>query len=111
VTRTFEARYVLDGNDIPLGATVTIQLDGHGNGVSVPLGAITDRGGGPGVWVLTKGATAVSFRPVQVDKMGSEDALLSGGVKAGETVVALGAHLLEDGEHVRVTKKAALAKE
>jgi RND family efflux transporter MFP subunit len=101
-TRTFEARYVLDDDTLPLGATVSIELDGHADQVSVPLGAITDRGSGPGVWVLAPGATAVSFRPVRVDKLEAEDALLSGGLKAGETVVALGAHLLSDGERVRV---------
>jgi len=101
-TRTFEARYVLDDETLPLGATVSIELDGHADEVSVPLGAITDRGSGPGVWVLPQGGTTVSFRPVRVDKMEAEDALLGGGLKAGETVVALGAHLLSDGEHVRV---------
>lgn len=100
-TRTFEARYVLDDGTLPLGATVSIELNGHADEVSVPLGAITDRGRGPGVWVLAPGATTVSFRPVRVDKMEAEDALLSGGLKAGETIVALGAHLLSDGEHVR----------
>ena len=107
MTRTFEARYVLDDDTLPLGATVSIELDGHADQVSVPLGAITDRGSGPGVWVLAPGATAVSFRPVQVQKMGAEDALLGGGLKAGENVVALGAHLLSDGEHVRVAANAA----
>jgi RND family efflux transporter MFP subunit len=107
VTRTFEARYVLEGDSLPLGATVSIELDGHADEVSVPLGAITDRGGGPGVWVLAPGATAVSFRPVRVDKLEAEDALLSGGLKAGETVVALGAHLLSDGEQVHVAANAA----
>ena len=75
--------------------------------VAVPLGAITDRGSGPGVWVLAPGGSAVRFRPVRVDKMETEDALLSGGLKAGETVVALGAHLLTDGEHVRVAAQTA----
>lgn len=101
-TRTFEARYVLDDQALPLGATVSIELDGHADEVSVPLGAITDRGNGPGVWVLPPDGTTVSFRSVRVDKMEAEDALLSGGLKAGETVVALGAHLLSDGERVRV---------
>jgi RND family efflux transporter MFP subunit len=109
VTRTFEARYVLDGDTAPLGATVSIELDGHADQVSVPLGAITDRGSGPGVWVLAPGGTAVSFRPVRVEKMGAEDALLSGGLRAGETVVALGAHLLSDGETVRVAGNKEVA--
>jgi RND family efflux transporter MFP subunit len=106
VTRTFEARYAMEDDTLPLGATISIEIDGHADEVSVPLGAITDRGTGPGVWVLAPGATSVSFRPVRVDKMEAEDALLSGGLKAGETVVALGAHLLSDGEQVRVANKA-----
>jgi RND family efflux transporter MFP subunit len=106
-TRTYEARYALDDDTLPLGATISIEIDGHADEVSVPLGAITDRGSGPGVWVLAPGGSAVSFRPVRVDKMGAEDALLSGGLKAGETVVALGAHLLSDGEQVRVAAEAA----
>ncbi len=109
VTRTFEARYTLEGDSIPLGATVSIELDGHAEEVSVPIGALTDRGSGPGVWVLAPGGTAVSFRPVRVEKMGAEDALLRGGVKAGETIVALGAHLLSDGEAVRVAADKEVA--
>jgi RND family efflux transporter MFP subunit len=113
VTRTFEARYVLDGKAgaAPLGATVTIQMADHSDGVSLPIAAITDRGNGPGVWVLTKDAKAVSFRPVQISRMGAEDVQLKGGVKVGETIVALGAHLLKEGEQVRVAKKESLTNE
>jgi RND family efflux transporter MFP subunit len=107
VTRTFEARYVLDGKyaDTPLGATVAVQINGKSDTVSLPIGAITDRGSGPGVWILAKDPPAVTFRPVQISKMGAEDVQLKGGVKVGETVVALGAHLLNEGQQVQVAKK------
>lgn len=111
ITRTFEARYVLDGTNAPLGATVAIQLDGQDEAVSVPLGAITDRGSGPGVWVIAPGAKSVTFRTVKVKKMQAEVALLESGLKAGETVVALGAHLLNDGEQVRVANKEVATNE
>ncbi len=112
LTRTFEARYVLDDRDnAPLGATVTIQLDGHSDTVSVPNGAITARGNGPGVWVLAQSSSAVTFRPVQISEMGAEEAQLKGGLKVGETVVALGAHLLNEGEQVRVAKKEFASNE
>ena len=113
VTRTFEARYVLDrrAKAAPLGATVTIQIDDHSDTVSLPIGAVTDRGNGPGVWVLNKDANAVSFRPVQISRMGAENVELKGGVNVGETVVALGAHLLHEGERVRVAKRESLTNE
>ena len=112
-TRTFEARYVLGGADAkaPLGATVTIQLPQSGNkgSMQVPVAAITDRGNGSGVWVLNEKSSTVSFRAVKVFHMGEEDATLSDGVQPGERIVALGAHLLSDGQQVRVAdEKAAI---
>jgi RND family efflux transporter MFP subunit len=105
-TRTFEARYVLGGADAnaPIGATVTIQLPRSGNTASlqVPLASITDRGKGPGVWVLNEKSSTVSFHAVKVLRMGEEDATLSAGVQPGDQIVALGAHLLSEGQRVRV---------
>jgi RND family efflux transporter MFP subunit len=110
-TRTFEARYVLGGADAkaPLGVTVTIQLPGAAdtNGLTVPIAAITDRGKGPGVWVVNEKSSTVSFRPVRVVRLGDEDATLSGGIRPGEQIVALGAHLLSEGQQVRVTEEKA----
>jgi RND family efflux transporter MFP subunit len=112
-TRTFEARYVLGRGDAdaPLGATVTVDLveSGKTHSYEVPIGAITDRGKGPGVWVLNRTSSTVSFRRVTVLRLRGEDATLSDGVEPGEQIVALGAHLLSDGEQVRVAdEKAAI---
>ncbi|MEC4591025.1 MULTISPECIES: efflux RND transporter periplasmic adaptor subunit [Nitrospirillum] len=123
-TRTYEARYVLDGAaaQAPLGATVTVHLSLTGDDtppVSVPLGALNDEGKGPGVWVLTPEAggdpvsgdrATIAFRPVTVGQLGAEEATLLGGVKAGERVVALGGHFLHEGEKVRVAQNAAPAQ-
>ncbi len=112
-TRTFEARYVLDGAgaEAPLGATVTIRLDRDpGAGLlGVPLGAIDDEGRGPGVWVVDPKASTVSYRLVSVRAMGAETVDVSSGLAAGETIVATGGHFLHDGEHVRIaTIQAAM---
>jgi RND family efflux transporter MFP subunit len=112
-TRTFEARYVLGGAaaKAPLGATVTIQLPSLGktNSLQVPNAAITDRGRGPGVWVLDEKSSTVSFHPVKIVRLGEEDATLSEGVNPGDQIVALGGHLLSEGQHVRVAdEKAAI---
>jgi RND family efflux transporter MFP subunit len=112
-TRTFEARYVLEGRaaNAPLGATVTIELaeSGGTNSLEVPIGAVTDRGKGPGVWVFNEKSSTVSFRRVNLLRLGDENAVLSDGVQRGEQIVALGAHLLSDGQQVRVAdEKAAI---
>jgi hypothetical protein len=44
----------------------------------------------------------VTFRPVRIDQVGDETAILSSGVSVGERIVALGAHLLHEGQRVRV---------
>ena len=87
MTRTYEARYVLEGDAAraPLGATVTVYLTGDAPAAAsmVPIGAITDAGKGPGVWVLDDGTSTVSFRPVQVTAFGGESVVLGGGVQVG----------------------------
>ena len=111
MTRTFEARYVLGGAEAkaPLGATVTIQLPGAAgtNAMTVPIAAITDRGKGPGVWALNEKASTVSFQPVKIARLGDEDATLSDGVHPGDQIVALGAHLLSEGQQIRVAEEKA----
>jgi RND family efflux transporter MFP subunit len=109
-TRTYEARYVLDGDAAaaPLGATVTILLPNGASAqdISVPLGALIDEGQGAGVWVLDAKTSKVTFRPVQIERLGAETAILRGGLSAGEEIVALGAHLLHDGQRVRTVAAA-----
>lgn len=105
-TRTFEARYVLDAalSNAPLGATVTLRLAGAQAGaasVQVPLAALHDAGKGQGVWVIGGAPAQVSWRPVKVQRL-HEDGADVDGLKAGERIVALGAHLLHQGEQVRV---------
>jgi RND family efflux transporter MFP subunit len=106
-TRTFEARFVLTGAPAtaPLGSTVTVGLSGpgHSAAMTVPLGAIADRGRGPGVWVIDgRGSPKVSWRPVKVSSIGEETAAVSAGLRQGERFVALGAHMLHQGQAVRI---------
>ncbi len=111
-TRTFEARYVLAGAaaNAPLGATVTVQLSGDvgTDSLQVPVSSILDQGKGPGIWVLNPPTSTVSFQPVQVRQLGEELATITGNLRPGQQVVALGVHLLHDGQHVRVESKAEI---
>ena len=111
LTRTFEARYVLENAlaDAPLGATVTIQLaQDHAlpqTDLQVPAGALFDPGEGPGVWVLTGDPAYVNWRPVKIRSLDDEVVRVTGDLNAGDRVVALGAHLLREGGLVRVADK------
>jgi RND family efflux transporter MFP subunit len=114
-TRTFEARYVLDGelSDAPLGTTVAIQIaDGHAAtqaGWSVPIGALSDQGKGPGVWVIQGTPAKVGWRPVTVQRVGDDSVRVAGQLKQGDRVVALGAHMLREGQAVRLDGQPATA--
>ncbi|MFZ2854239.1 MAG: efflux RND transporter periplasmic adaptor subunit [Rhodocyclaceae bacterium] len=110
-TRTFEARYVLEGPlaDAPLGSTIAIHLahDRATPALQVPLGAIFDPGKGPGVWLIEKDTPRVTWRAVQVAGLSSESAAVVSGLAAGDRVVVLGAHLLHEGDSVRLADDAA----
>jgi RND family efflux transporter MFP subunit len=111
-TRTFEARYVLDGAlaTAPLGGTVTIhvtQAAVSGTGLSVPLAAIHDAGKGPGVWLIQEHNRQVSWRPVTVGRIGDDSASVQGSLPRGARIVALGAHLLREGQQVRILGEPA----
>jgi multidrug efflux pump subunit AcrA (membrane-fusion protein) len=110
-TRTFEARYVLAPalTDAPLGSTIAIQLsDDHSDrALQVPISAIFDPGKGPGVWLVDGETPQVTWRAVKIARLSDEAAVVVGNLKAGDRVVALGAHLLHEGEHVRIGIEAA----
>ncbi|WP_447759088.1 efflux RND transporter periplasmic adaptor subunit [Pseudomonas moraviensis] len=106
-TRTFEARYVLEGKlaDAPIGSTVTIEIPQSSaakQALKVPMAAIYNPGKGPGVWVIAGTPAKVSWRPVQVLGLSDDSARIAGELNVGEPIVALGAHLLRDGEEVRL---------
>jgi RND family efflux transporter MFP subunit len=103
-TRTYEARYVLDGEAAaaPLGSTVTIRLATQASQpeVQVPLGAVLDDGRRTGVWILDRATSTVHFRLVKLVRVSGETAVISG-PNPGDPVVSLGAHLLQEGARVR----------
>ncbi len=103
-TRTFEARYVLEGDAAmaPLGTTVTLWLaeDGAAGLAEVPVGALLDDGGRAGVWLVSEDGKGVTFQPVRVERLSGESAVVAG-LATGQPLVALGAHLLHEGAMIR----------
>lgn len=111
-TRTYEARYVLDGDAsaAPLGATVTIGIAASGPAadMEVPLGAVLDNGSRTGVWRLDDAGSLVTFQPVRLVRVTRETAIVSG-LEAGRRIVSLGAHLLREGQQVRPSSNVEAA--
>ena len=110
MTRTFEARYVLEGAlaNAPIGSTVTLRIAesaAQGNSMQVPIAAVYDPGKGTGVWVIVGAPAKVAWRPVQVLGLSDDSARVAGDLKVGEQIVALGAHLLREGEEVRLPQQ------
>lgn len=127
-TRTFEARFVLEKGlaDAPLGSTVSIQLpvsqgltkqsqgSNSETALQVPIGALHDSGKGPGVWLVEevggeKQEARATWRTVQIAALSDEAAVVLGDLEVGDRVVALGAHLLHEGESVRIIGKDAVS--
>ena len=108
VTRTFAARVSIVDADaaVRLGMTATVAVAGSASGVlRVPAGAIVQKDGKPAVWVLGDGEVRdIVLRPVSVSAFREDGVFLSGGLKPGETIVAVGAHKLMPGEKVRVAE-------
>ena len=112
VSRTYQARYVLDGESarFPLGATVTVRVSEGGDDATtteIPLGSLIDRGDGAAVWVIDPKTSAVQKRAVSIAKLGAETASITRGLQTGDLIVSLGAQLLNVGEVVRVEKLSA----
>src|SRR3954465_5923804 len=109
LTRTYEARYVLDGEAAaaPLGAPVTIRLPSQTSEpqVQVALGAVLDDGRKTGVWILDSATSTVCFRPIKLVRVTDETAVISG-LNSGDAIVSLGAHLLQGGARVRTAAES-----
>ena len=94
-----------------MGSTVTIQIPtgpaSPQDGLQVPISAIFDAGKGPGVWLIGGEPAKVSWRPVVIRQLGDDRARITGQLRPGDQVVALGAHLLSEGQRVRVGVKTA----
>lgn len=107
LTRTFEARYVLEGPaaSAPLGVTVSVDIadsKAAPGAMKVPLAAVFDAGKGPGVWVVEGSPATARWRPIEIVSLSDEDAQVKGALKQGERIVSLGAQLFHEGDVVRL---------
>ena len=103
-TRTYRARFAIDGADdavaFGMTATVTLRKAGNGQVARLPLAAVLNTGKGPSVYVVDA-TSRLSLTPVTVASFTGESALITAGVSDGDKVVTLGVQKLLDGEQVR----------
>jgi len=106
LTRTFAARISILNADaeVRLGQTARVHVSTAATGAAflIPLGSVFQQGKQPAVWLIDAG-NRVHLRPIQVAAWREDGVAVSGGLSAGERIVAAGAHKLVEGEVVRVT--------
>ncbi|MFN2310057.1 MAG: efflux RND transporter periplasmic adaptor subunit [Gammaproteobacteria bacterium] len=103
-SRTRRARYTVadDGETLVLGTVVSARFAGRSlpaGAFVVPISALDERGAGARVWRIEQGQVV----PVAVTVLALDDrsARITGPLTTGESLVALGTHLLREGMAVR----------
>lgn len=108
-TRTYQARYSLVKPDaaIALGKTATVHLasPSAGERAKVPLAAVFGDQGQPSVWVIEANGR-LSKKSVEVSAWTEMSAVISGGLAAGQKIVAAGVHKLDAAIPVRIVEVA-----
>jgi len=105
-TRTYQARYSIlepDGG-IALGKTATVHLAQVGSGAEarLPLAAVFKDEGQPAVWLIDEAHGRVVKKSVEVSSWTETSAIVSGGLQAGQKIVAAGVHKLDAAIPVRI---------
>lgn len=105
-TRTYQARYSLPNPDvaITLGKTATVHLTSQGAGerAKLPLAAVFKDQGQPSVWLIDEAHGRLIKQGVEVSAWTETSAIISGGLAAGQKIVAAGVHKLDAGIPVRI---------
>jgi RND family efflux transporter MFP subunit len=101
-SRTFQVKADLPAGAAELGqtATVHVELAPADGKLRLPLQAVAGRDSQSYVWVLDKSTMKVREQPVVVLRPEGDTLVLDSGLKAGDTVVTAGAHVLTPGQQV-----------
>lgn len=106
VTRTFTVKADLGAEaskNVRLGQTATMLVEMPKTvGINkLPLSALKEEQGHSIVWVVDKASMTVKPQPVQVAGADGNDAVVTGGLTAGQIVVTAGVHVLNPGQKVK----------
>jgi multidrug efflux system membrane fusion protein len=109
-TRTYQARYSLMRPDaaITLGKTATVHFvsPSAGERATLPLTAVFKDQGQPSVWLIDEVYGRLVKQRVEVSSWTETSAIISGGLTAGQKIVAAGVHKLDAGIPVRIIEVA-----
>ena len=83
-------------------ATVVVELPKTTGVVKLPLSALKEEQGRSVVWVVDRASMTVKPVPVQVAGADGNEAVISGGLAAGTTVVTASVHVLNPGQKVKL---------
>jgi multidrug efflux pump subunit AcrA (membrane-fusion protein) len=73
------------------------------NGINkLPLSALKEEQGRTVVWVVDRNSMTVTPQPVKLAGADGNDAVITGGLTAGQIVVTAGVHVLNPGQKVRL---------
>ena len=109
-TRTYKVRINLQDlpTQVKLGMTASVTLTGKNEenkqAVEIPLSAVYQTDGSPGVWVVKN--NIVSLQSVKVGDFGNSSIQVLSGIEPGETIVTAGVHKLRNGQQVRIASGA-----
>lgn len=108
-TRTYQARFsILDADaSVALGMTATVFASAGNAGaiVRVPSSAVINDGRGAAVWVVNASAKGVQRRPVDIVSFGQSEVVISRGLSAGDRLVTLGVHILDEAKPIRIIEE------
>ncbi|GGC24524.1 efflux RND transporter periplasmic adaptor subunit [Pseudoduganella buxea] len=103
-TRTYAFKVALPPglNQAKLGMTAVVQFESRAKEprIKVPLTSLYHEKNATSVWVVEGGVAKLV--PVTVAGADGNELILASGVKAGQTVVTAGVHLLKPGQRVRI---------
>jgi membrane fusion protein, multidrug efflux system len=109
-TRTFQAKFAIDGADqtVGLGMTATVRLS-HASiaMIRLPSSALHNDGRGSAVWVVDSAHGTVRRTTVDVAAYGQDEVTIRAGLTGGERVVAIGTHLIDEARRVRIVDERA----
>jgi membrane fusion protein, multidrug efflux system len=108
-TRTYQVKIALADADesVRWGMSASVAFPamsgvaGAQPAIALPLGALTQKGDKPAVWLVTP-ENKVTLKEVAVAKYGEAAVHLTSGLKGGETVVVAGVHRLREGQQVKL---------
>lgn len=104
VTRTFQVKADLGAAEVRLGQTAAVQISATlpAPVIRLPLSAVVEASGKSAVWVLDRASMTVNPVPIGVGGAQGNEVIVASGLKAGDTVVTAGTHVLTPGQKVKL---------